>query len=94
MNNLLMGSLAVLGGVIASTLYFWGLWLTLNGMTKMNQPALLGVASLAVRLVLMALCLLALFRWGWEGVISFLSAFLFTRFAWIQTVRKRNWTGG
>jgi F1F0 ATPase subunit 2 len=76
-------------GIMLGCVYFGGLWLTIRQIPHSRQPGLAMLASLLVRLALVALGLYLLADGHWQRYAAALAGLLIARWWWIRRIAPR-----
>lgn len=78
-----------IAGIGLGTVYFGGLWLTLQRLATSRRPAFLVLGSYLGRMALCFLALLAIARLGgWQGLLVCLAGFITVRFVIVRRLGK------
>jgi F1F0 ATPase subunit 2 len=90
MNELLPLMASFIAGALLGLAFFWGLWVTLNGLDQARRPALRMVGSLLLRfgLVLGGFYFLARYA-GWPHVLAAAIGFTVPRLFLVHRVSLR-----
>lgn len=72
-------------GSVASFLYFWGLWLTVNRLQHALNPLGLYTTSLVLRLTILGIALAFVLNGDWRQVVAAGIAFVIVRFLVVYT---------
>lgn len=76
-------------GIMLGCVYFGGLWLTVRQIPNARQPGLAMLASLLVRLALVAVGLYLLADGHWQRYAAALAGLLIARWWWIRRIAPR-----
>ncbi|MBM4235842.1 MAG: hypothetical protein FJ152_05155 [Firmicutes bacterium] len=71
--------LAFLAGTAMGTLFFGGLWWTVQKMTGARKPYLLSLTSFLIRTTVILFCFYLLLQSGWYNLFAALFGFLLAR---------------
>ncbi|MCQ8104949.1 hypothetical protein NP590_12610 [Methylomonas sp. SURF-2] len=88
-NNLAIAAdwlMAASVGVLLGCVYFGGLWLTIRRLAHARQPGLHMLASLLLRLALLAWGLYLLTDGHWQRFAAALAGLLLARWWWIRRI--------
>ena len=72
-------------GSVASFLYFWGLWITVNRLQDALNPLGLYTTSLVLRLTILGIALAFVLNGDWRQVVAAAVAFVIVRFLVVCT---------
>lgn len=86
---LLEWSMAVSVGIGLGCIYFGGLWLTVSRATRWRQPGPAMLASLFLRLALVAGGLYLLADGHWQRYVAALPGLLLARWWWVKRIEPR-----
>jgi len=75
-------------GSVASFLYFWGLWITVNRLSDAWNPLGLYTTSLVLRVTLVGIALAFVLNGDWRQVIAAAVAFVVVRFAVVYVLAR------
>lgn len=81
--------LAASAGILLGCIYFGGLWLTIRRLTRWRQPGLTMMASLLVRLTLVAVGLYLLADGHWQRYVAAVPGLLIARWWWIGRISPK-----
>ncbi len=84
MNELLLPVLALLAGLLLGTVFFGGLWLTVQKGVTAKQPALWFGTSLLLRTVIVLAGFYLISGADWKRLLLCLLGFIIARFAVIR----------
>ncbi len=91
MNELPLLMASFTAGALLGLAFFWGLWVTLNGIERAHRPALRMLGSLLLRfsLALAGFYLLAYYA-GWQHLLTAAIGFTLSRLVIIRRMRSRH----
>lgn len=81
---------AFAAGAVLGLMFFWGLWLTVDGLGQTRRPALWTLGSLLLRftLALAGFYLLARYA-GWQHLVAAAAGFTLTRILLVHRLSLR-----
>ena len=80
-------------GFALGCIYYGGLWLTVNRVVHWRQPALGMLASLLLRLAVIAIGLYLLADGDWRRYAAALPGLLIARWWWIRRIKHKEIAG-
>lgn len=70
---------ATVAGAALGLVYFLSVWHTARALSRVRQPALFAVSTLAARLTVLLIGLYALSRYGWPALLAALAGLMAVR---------------
>ena len=80
-------ALAFAGGIILGILFFGGLYITVQKMNTVKNPALIMILSFILRMVVLVIAFYFISKGGYKEVLFALAGVILTRF--VMTFRMR-----